>query len=192
MSKINRLVIGLTGGIATGKSSALAEFKRRGAAVVSSDDLAHRCLTPGHPVARRVSRHFGTLDRKKIGKVVFNNPRERRWLERQIHPEVIRQLKTFIRKHRGLVVLDIPLLFEARLERLVDRILVITSRESQQLERMRRRDGLERTVALRRIRAQLPLAKKLARADDWIPNTGTRAALRRAVADLVKRLPYPK
>ncbi|OGR89219.1 MAG: dephospho-CoA kinase [Elusimicrobia bacterium RIFCSPLOWO2_01_FULL_59_12] len=191
-----RFVIGLTGGIATGKTTVLKEFARAGIPTLSSDALAHACLRPGHPVYRRVVRRFGRkilrdqgrICRRHLGRIVFAKPAERTWLERQIHPAVIRQLKSFIRKHRGLVALDIPLLFEARLGSLVDATLVVGSSRRSQIARMKRRDRLSDKDARQRIRSQLPLGLKMKRADYTLRNDGSRAALRSGVRALVGRL----
>ena len=191
-----RVVIGITGGIATGKTSVLREMGRLGVPTVSSDALAHACLRKGHPCYARILRHFGRgilspkaqINRKRLGRIVFGNPKERRWLERQIHPWVVRQLKSFIRKHRGLTALDIPLLFEAHLEDLVDIIIVVESPQRLQLSRLRQRDGLQRSAALQRIRAQLPMAVKKKRADYLLQNDQNPKALRRNVQRLLDRI----
>jgi dephospho-CoA kinase len=194
--KSKRFVLGITGGIATGKTSVLQELKRRGIPTISSDDLAHACLKPGHPAYRKAIQHFGRdilgprhqINRKRLGQIVFANPKERKWLERQIHPWVQRALMSFIRKYRGLTALDIPLLFEAGYQNKVDAVVVVGSSQASQLSRLKRRNGLEKRAALQRIQAQWPLSVKRKRADFVISNDGTRAQLRQAVGDLLDRL----
>jgi len=188
--------IGLTGGIATGKTTVLKEFARRGLPTISSDVLSHECLRPGHPCYRRIVKHFGKgilasdrkIDRLHLGSIVFTDARERKWLERVIHPHVIRALQAFVRKHRGPVVLDIPLLFEGKLQRLVDTTLLVTSSLNAQLDRIRKRDGLPRKMALQRIRAQMPLNQKRKIADYVIPNQGRQSELQNAVGRYLKHL----
>ena len=191
-----RFVIGITGGIATGKSTVLSEMSRRGIPTVSSDVLAHRCLNPGTPSYRRIVHHFGPgilapngqINRTILGRLVFSNPRERHWLERQTHPRVIQGLKRFIHSHRGLLALDIPLLFEAGLENLVDRILVVSSRQKNQIRRQTRRTHLSVAEAKRRIQSQQSLSYKRKHADYVIVNDGSRRALHRQISRVLTAL----
>jgi dephospho-CoA kinase len=193
---MKHLVIGITGGIATGKSSVLRELARRGIPTVSSDSLAHACLLRGHPCYRRVVAHFGRdilksdrqIDRRRLGAIVFSKSKERKWLEKQIHPHVVRGLRLFIRKHPGMSALDIPLLFEARLEKLVDRVVVVWSSKTAQLARMQRRDKLPKAAALQRMRAQMPLSTKKKRADFVLANRGSLKDLGRQVGRLLDQL----
>jgi dephospho-CoA kinase len=198
--KALRIVLGITGGIATGKSAVLQEFKSRGIPTLSSDELAHQCLKKGHPAYFKVLRRFGRailgsrleIDRKRLGAIIFSKPAERKWLERQIHPWVIRRLRSFIRKKRGVVALDIPLLYEAKLEGLVDAVVVVWCPEKLQLARLEKRDGLSTEEALRRIRAQLPLSLKKKRADYVITNDQTLLTLRRQVDALLAAVQRPR
>src|SRR5262249_31071716 len=107
-------------------------------------------------------------------------------LEQQIHPVVVRELKHFIRRHKGIIALDIPLLYEAKLENLVDKVVVVSVSKNQQIARLQRRNGLSRSEALQRIGAQMPLSIKTRRADTVIRNGGTRSQLRRLVERLYK------
>jgi dephospho-CoA kinase len=191
-----RIVIGLTGGIATGKSAVLNELRRRGIPAISADTLAHQCLHHGHSTYRRIVRHFGAeilndkkaIDRKRLGQIIFASSVKRRWLEKQIHPWVIQQLRLFIRKHPGLTALDIPLLFEAHLENLVDVTVVVSCSFATQVRRVMRRNGLSRSFALQRIRSQMPLSLKRKRADYVISNNGSLKDLKRLVGRLVTHI----
>jgi dephospho-CoA kinase len=194
MSK--RFVIGVTGGIATGKSSVLQELKRQGIPTLAADDLAHACLRPGHPAYRQVVRHFGPeilgpgrqIDRKRLGAIVFAKPRERHWLENQIHPWVLRAVIAFIRKHPGMTALDIPLLYEAGYQKKMDVVVVVVSSLKAQLARLKRRNSLDKASALLRIRAQMPLAAKRKRADFVIRNDSSLSSLRRQVHAVLQQI----
>jgi dephospho-CoA kinase len=191
-----RLVIGLTGGLASGKSTVLQELARRGIQTVSADRLAHECLKKGHPTYRRIVEHFGPgilnlsgqINRETLGAIVFAHPAERKRLERWIHPYVKMALKQWIAQHEGLLVLDIPLLFEAHMQSLVDMIVVVSSSQVLQRRRMVRRDGLTPREATRRIHAQMPLARKRAQADYVVRNDGSLQRLRRHAARLASML----
>lgn len=187
---MNRFVLGITGGLASGKSTVLKILKRHGVQTISADDLAHACLRPGTDSYRAIVQRFGRpillnngeIDRLKLAEIVFRSMTQRRALERVIHPPVIKGLKEYIGRHRGLVALDIPLLFEKRLTRLVDRTWVVYGTRSQQIRRYIRRTGLSRTEALRRIRAQMPLDRKVQLADTVLINTSSIVNLEKKVA----------
>ena len=163
----------------------LQQLKRHGIPTISSDELAHNCLRKGHPCYVSVLRRFGRqilgaglqIDRSRLAKIVFSKPSERRRLEQQIHPWVIRGLKSFIRKHRGMIALDIPLLYETRLEKLVDAVVVVSAPRAAQVSRLKRRNHLDAGASLQRIRAQWPLAAKIKRADYVLSNNGRLSSL---------------
>jgi len=194
--KTKRLILGITGGIASGKSTVMRALARAGIPTVSSDVLAHQAIFKATSVHRRILRRYGRgilrssgqISRRTLGHIVFRDPAERRWLERQVHPVVIRTLKQFIRAHHGIVALDIPLLFEARLQNLVDKVIVVYSSRELQIKRLRRRDGLSRQNALQRIAAQIPLGAKRRHADIVLDNRGTPPALRSQIRRLLKDL----
>lgn len=183
------LVLDITGGIACGKSSVLRHLSRCGAATISADTLAHSCINKGTPAYRKIVRHFGAavltarkdIDRSKLGEIVFTKRNERVWLERVVHPCVVAALKRFIRRHHGVLALDIPLLYEAGLRDLVDVVVVVSSTRQQQLKRLMSRSFLTRRQALLRIRSQLPLSFKRRAADYVIDNTRDRESLAQEV-----------
>jgi len=194
---MKRLILGITGGIASGKTTVMRILAGRGIPTISSDDLAHACIRRPRPAYRAILRRFGRgvrgrngqISRKKLGEIVFAKPNERKALERIVHPCVIKGLKKFVgRHHKGVVALDIPLLFESRLQGLVDKTVVVYCTRSQQITRLRRRTGLSRGQALQRIRAQMPLAQKRRKADIVILNTGDRTALIRVLIKSLQRL----
>jgi dephospho-CoA kinase len=194
MPKVKNLILGITGGIASGKTTAMRMLSARGVSGISSDDLAHACIRRGRPAYRAIVRCFGKgvrspngqINRGRLGEIVFSDPKKRKALERIVHPCVIRGLKAFIeRHHKGVVALDIPLLFESKLQNLVDKTVVIYCTRAQQIARLRKRTGLSRAQAWTRLRAQMPLGRKRRKADRVLQNTRTRAYLRRQIDSLV-------
>ncbi len=189
-------VLGITGGIASGKTTVMRMLARHGIPGISSDDLAHQCIRRGQPAYRAILARFGRgilgqagqIDRKKLGKIVFSEPAKRQVLERIVHPCVIRGLRHFIRGHDGLIALDIPLLFEAHLTRLVNRSVVVYCTRKQQILRLMKRDHCSRTAALVRLRAQMPLSGKRGKADVRIDNTRGTSMLKAQVRLLLKSL----
>ncbi|WP_448527275.1 dephospho-CoA kinase [Parathermosynechococcus lividus] len=181
------LRIGLTGGIACGKSVVAAYLKERyHVPVVDADQLAREAVAIGTPAYDAVVERYGAeicrgdgqLDRPRLGHIIFADPQERYWLEEQIHPWVVEQMQQAIQTcHHPQILLVIPLLFEAHLECLVDQIWVVAVDTATQLARLQQRDGLSTEAAQQRLAAQLPLATKITQADHVIWNTGTLAEL---------------
>jgi len=182
-----KFVLGITGGIASGKSTVMKMLADAGIPTVCSDALAHDCIRAGKPAYRAICRSFGVailgrnaeIDRKALGRLVFADEAARRRLEKFVHPCVVRSLRKFIRERSGVIALDIPLLYEAGLDVLVDAVVVVGASRAEQIRRLRRRDGLSRPEALQRLAAQLPLSEKRRRADFTLENSGTLAQLRR-------------
>jgi dephospho-CoA kinase len=186
--------IGLTGGIATGKSTVgqlLAE--RFGLPLLDADLYARGALAPGTPGARAVLARYGeavaagagdAIDRAALGRVVFADPLERRWLEQLVHPLVRQRFEAELERlaHAPEVVLMIPLLFEAGLESLCSEVWLVTCSPETQLQRLIGRDGLPEHEARARIAAQWPLARKQALADRLIHNDGDPEALEQQLA----------
>ena len=183
-------LIGLTGGVATGKSLAARLFAQRGATILSADTVAHRLTAPGMPLVHEIGNelgsrftHDGVLNRSALGEYVFNDPDARRKLESIIHPHVMRELRRRIRALRNrktppeVVVVEVPLLFEVGMEDWFDEVVTVISSEDDQISRMRDRDGLDESAARARVRAQMPLEEKAARADHVIVNSGPVADL---------------
>ncbi|ACL69247.1 dephospho-CoA kinase [Halothermothrix orenii] len=186
------MIIGLTGGIASGKSTVSNILKELGACIIDADRIAHKILKKGQPGWRGVVGYFGTdiiddkgeIDRKKLGKLVFNKPEERKKLEKITHPIIISQIKDEIvslKNKCNLIILDAPLLFEANLDRLVDRVWVVYVDRDIQLRRLQERDGLSREEAILRIETQMPLKEKARLADIVIDNNGSIKKLKKQV-----------
>lgn len=188
--------IGLTGGIASGKTTVSRMLTELGARVIDADVLAREAVAPGSPGLRQVVDAFGaemlrsdgTLDRKRLGALVFRDAQARQRLNAIVHPIVRRRMQEEIDRAQaaGLraVVLDIPLLFESGLDGICDRVWVVYVDPQTQLERLMQRDGLSEAEARLRLEAQLPVEEKARRADAVIDNTRDATATRRQVAKL--------
>lgn len=180
------LRIGLTGGIACGKSTVAASLVRRGVPVLDADDVYHRLLREDAEMLQELRQAFGdgcfqpdgSLDRKALGAIVFRHPESLKRLGEITHPRVREALVTWMQERAGdqppppRMVVVIPLLFENGLEVLFDRTWVVSVPESVQLERLRQRDGFDEAEARRRIASQMPLSEKRRRADQVIENQG--------------------
>ncbi|MGV2622370.1 UNVERIFIED_CONTAM: dephospho-CoA kinase [Halobacillus marinus] len=179
------VVIGLTGSIASGKSTISAMFKELGIPVVDADVISRKVVEPGEAAYTRIVEAFGsdilledrTIDRKKLGGVVFSNEEKRKELNGIVHPEVrkemVRQRECYKEEGHRAVVLDIPLLFESKLTVYVEKTLVVYVEEETQLRRLMERDQSTSEDAEARIASQIPVKKKAALADAVIDNNGS-------------------
>lgn len=187
------LIIGLTGGIGSGKSTAARYFAELGVPVVDADRIARELVEPGRPALDEIVQAFGTgildargrLRRDTLRHIVFAEPRRRKALEAILHPRVKEAMR------RRLAVLDgsyciavIPLLVETGQRDLVDRVLVIDVPKPLQIERVRHRDGMSNDEISAIIQSQAGAQDRLAAADDVISNTGDVEDLKRVVRDL--------
>ncbi len=195
-------IIGLTGGIGTGKSTVSNYLTERHLPVFDADIYARVAVQPGSAILSQIAARYGgsillpdgSLNRQRLGEIVFNNPDERSWLEQQIHPYVRQRLENdlnSISQPDATVVMVIPLLFEARMTDLVNEIWVVYCSPTQQLERLIERDRLNLAQAEARINSQMPLQEKCDRADVVLYNTSTLPALLKQV-DLALKLPASK
>jgi len=190
--------IGLTGGIASGKSSAGKLLQEKhGLAVLDADRYARDALAPGTTASQAVLNRYGQklfcgdqLDRKALGEIVFNNPIERLWLEQLVHPIVQQMMDQEVIRlaEARTIVLMIPLLFEAGLESRCTEIWLVDCGEKQQLERLIARDNCTNQQALARINAQWPLARKRLLADRVINNRNGSGELEIEVAVALNHL----
>lgn len=179
------MIIGLTGSIASGKSTVSKMLAELGYPVVDADLVARQVVEPGTETLKKIEAIFGsgvilpdgTLDRPKLGQIIFSDPASRQQLNAVIHPairkEILRQRDDFLAQGHQTVVLDIPLLFESKLLNFAEKILVVSVREETQLKRLMDRNGLTEQEAQKRIGSQLPMAVKEAGADAVIFNDGT-------------------
>jgi dephospho-CoA kinase len=195
------ILVGLTGGVATGKSTVAKMFKQCGAVVIDADELAREVVKPGKPAWREIVALFGktvlnqdrSLNRQVLGNIVFRNPNKRRQLEQIIHPRVAREQARLTRQAArtdpaAVVIYDVPLLFEAGIDKRVDKAIVVTVDRKTQISRLKKRNGLSQAEAIRRINSQMPLAKKIQRADHVLDGTLPRSSLRQKVGNLLQEL----
>jgi len=183
-------IIGLTGGIGCGKTTVsdyLASAYQL--PVLDADIYAREAVELGSPVLSKIAERYagiqlpdGTLNRKRLGEIVFSNPIERQWLEQQIHPYVRSRFESELnRLVAPTIVLVIPLLIEARMTDLVTEIWVVSCSPEQQLHRLIERDRLSLEHAQARLNSQLPIEEKVARADVVLDNSSTQEALLKQV-----------
>ncbi|MFH1618577.1 MAG: dephospho-CoA kinase [bacterium] len=181
-----RFIVGLTGGVACGKSTVLKIFGRLGARTICSDTLAGQALEKGKPAYMAAVKKFGAgilgkdgaLNRSALAAEVFTSPASRRWLENIVHPQVLRSISGMIKKSGpGIIAVDAPLLFEAGLEGFFDLTVTVCADKKDRMKRALAR-GWSRKDMLARIKAQWPQARKAAAADTVIDNTGSMRQLR--------------
>lgn len=185
------LVVGLTGGIGSGKSSALREFKKRGCRILDLDAVAREQARKGGPAYAAVVKAFGksildpagNIDRKALGRLVFSKPAQRRKLEAVTHPPILQEMSRTARNAKGVLVVDVPLLFEKGLEDRFDVTIAVTAPLETRVARVSRRDGLPAAQVRARARAQISDARRERLADVVLTNDRTPAAFRRAVAE---------
>ena len=195
------ILVGLTGGVATGKSTVAKMFQQCGAVVIDADELAREVVKPGKPAWREIVALFGktmlnqdrSLNRQALGNIVFHNLKKRRQLEHIIHPRVAREqarlTKQAARKDpHAVVIYDVPLLFEAGIDTRMEKTIVVTADRETQITRLRKRNGLSRAESIRRIRTQMALSKKVRLADIVIDGTLPRRDVMKAVRGIFLRL----
>ncbi|MYL20009.1 dephospho-CoA kinase [Halobacillus litoralis] len=193
------LVIGLTGSIASGKSTVSRMFDEWEIPVIDADQISRDVVRPGEPAYEDIVHVFGkdvlfedgTLDRKKLGKVIFSSKERRKELNDIVHPrvreEMISRRESYKEEDYKAVVLDIPLLFESDLTDYVERILVVAVDEETQLQRLMERDGSSREDARERIASQIPVSRKAEMADAVIDNNGTEEESFHQLRDILHR-----
>lgn len=179
------MIIGLTGSIASGKSTISSMLKEKGFPIIDADLVARLVVEPGTPTLKEVERVFGqavmnedgTLNRDALGQLIFHEPAKRKQLNDLMHPairaEMLRQRDELVNSGHQHIIMDIPLLFESRLQHFVEKILVVSVTEEMQLERLMVRNSLSQEEAKARIHSQLPVSEKEKGADAVIYNNGT-------------------
>lgn len=179
------MIIGLTGGIASGKSTVSRMLKNLGAVIIDADKIARQVVEPDQPAWNKIKERFGggvflengELDRPALGSVIFNNAEARTDLNSIVHPEIRKRMEEekqeALKKGVRWIVLDIPLLFESELEYMVEKILVVYVSEEIQKTRLVERDQIDDTLALQKMRSQIPIEQKKNKGHAFIDNSGT-------------------
>ncbi len=195
------IVVGLTGGIASGKSTVAEILRKAGAVIIDADRIARQVVAPGLPAWQEIRDFFGdgilqpdgSIDRAALGTIVFNDAESRRRLESIVHPrvgaEIAVQMQQAVRERPDAVlIMDIPLLFETNRTQGLAEIIVVFTPKPVQRRRLMARDHLSREAAEARIRAQMPMAEKVRRATVTIDNSGSPAETERQTLAVFQRL----
>lgn len=192
-----RIILGITGGFGSGKSTVAKMFKAKDTEIIDADRIAHQLIRPVSWTYKKIVDIFGqnilkknkTIDRYKLAGIVFNNKKALKQLNKIIHPPIIRIIKNKIRKARSkLIVLDAPLLIEAGLANLVDKLIVVKASRKKQIERIFRKTHLKKIDILKRIRCQIPLEKKVRWADFVIDNSKILKETQKQIQQIRRRL----
>lgn len=194
-------VIGVTGSFGMGKTTVAGFFKDLGAVVLDADEIAHKALLPKSAACKKILKIFGNailnkhkeIDRESLGKLVFKDESLLRKLCRIIHPVVIKDIKIQIKRIKektsdAVVVLDVPLLIEADLINLVDKLIVVKTNKKIQISRCRKKTGLDEKEILARIKAQMPLREKIRFSDFIIDNNRTKSQTKREVKKIWEKI----
>lgn len=198
------MIIGLTGSIATGKSTVSRMLKEKGYPIVDADEISRQVVEPGSIVLEKIADEFGKeiidqnggLNREKLGSLIFNDQLEREKLNAIMHPavrkEMLRQKESWLDKGFDTIIMDIPLLFESKLQSYVEKIIVVSASPSIQRERLMARNNLSGEEADARINSQLPISEKEKGADAVINNNDSLEETERQLdAILEKWLVFP-
>ena len=199
------LIVGLTGGIVSGKSTVALMFKDLGAKIVDADKLGHSVILPHKPAWEKIVKIFGkdilqndlTIDREKLGKIVFANQSLLKKLNDITHPEItkiikkeIDSLKNKTYKQKKILIIDAALIYEAKIDRLMDKIIVVYIDEDEQIKRLIKRNNLSKDEALQRIKSQMPMKEKVKMADYVIDNSNSLDKTKKQVEKIWKNLVF--
>jgi dephospho-CoA kinase len=197
------LIIGLTGGIVSGKSTVARMFKDLGANIVDADKLGHKVILPQGAAWKRIIKIFGkdilqkdqTINREKLGKIVFANQNLLKKLNKITHPEIIKLIKKEIslakdnsKEEKKILIIDAALIYETKIDRLMDKIIVVYLDEEEQLKRLIKRNNLSEKEALQKIKSQIPLKEKIEIADYVIDNNDSLDKTREQVEKIWENL----
>jgi len=195
------IVAGLTGGIATGKSTVSNFLSDAGARIIDADRIAREVVMQGTPAYDEIRAYFGDtilmpngdIDRERLGDIIFNDSDKKKRLDAIVHPRVFERSKARIaeiaaKEPDAVVILDIPLLMEADMDRDLAAVIVVYVPEALQLQRLMARDGIDEKAARARIRSQMPIEEKRKRATCVIDNSGSRAACRQQAIEILDLL----
>ncbi len=197
------LIIGLTGGIVGGKSTAASMFKDFGAKIVDVDKIGHSVILPHRPAWKKIIRLFGkdflrndlTIDRGKLSKIVFTNQTLLKKLNEITHPEIIKVIKKEINlaknktyNQQKILIIDAALIYEAKMDRLMDKIIVVYINEDVQTKRLIKRNDLSKEEALQRIKSQMSIKEKIKMADYLIDNSSSLCKTKKQVEKIWQEL----
>jgi len=195
------LIVGLTGGVASGKTAVSRVLKEEGAYIIDADQIARELVKPRKPAWKEIIRAFGqeilqedgSIHRKKLAGKVFADAKQRKLLNQMLHPRIRKEMDRRVkeigqRDPEAIVVIDAPLLVELGNHRRMDKLIVVTSTRTQQLERLKDRDGANRGEALKIVSSQMPLEEKLKFADFVIRNEGSLEEMKRKAREVFKEL----
>ena len=195
------IFVGLTGVIASGKTAVSECFKRLGAHLIDADELAHQVIAPGTDAWSAIQDTFGseilksdqTVDRRKLGEIVFNDPEKRKRLNAIVHPHVFMEEERLRKKimendPKAVIIFDAALLIETGFHESVDKVIVVTVDRRTQLKRLMERDGLSRTESVKRIASQFPSSVKKRCADYVINGSQSLEVIERKVAQIYRDL----
>ena len=194
------LIVGLTGGISSGKSTVASLFKERGIVVLDSDEIVKELQKPNSELLLQISETFGphlidqagNLNRKALGNLIFHDEEAKEKLNQLIHPRVKEKLEEGIRyakqNDEELIILDIPLLYESQFDSLVDLTIVVYVPKGIQITRLMQRDEIDENYALSKIKSQLSLEEKKEKADLIIDNSGTFEQLKLRFEEILNEL----
>jgi dephospho-CoA kinase len=195
------LIVGLTGGVASGKTAVSQILREEGACLIDADQIARELVQPHMPMRNELIKVFGkeilqedgSIDRKRLAAKVFSDPEQRNLLNQILHPRIKAEMNKRVkeigqRDPNAIVVIDAALLVELGDHREMDEVIVVTSTEKQQIERMKKRDGVDQEEAQKILSSQMPLDEKIKVADFVIRNEGSFEETRRRVKEVFQEL----
>ncbi|MGO8989382.1 MAG: dephospho-CoA kinase [bacterium] len=195
------LIVGLTGGVASGKTAVSQVLREEGAYIIDADQIARELVQPHKPAWNEIIRAFGkeilqedrSVDRKELADKIFADPEQRKVLNQILHPrikeEIARRAREIGQKNpEAIVVIDAPLLVELGMHHNVDRLIVVTSTQTQQMERLKKRDGRSPEEALRLLSSQMPVEEKEKLADFVVRNEGSLEEMKKRAKEVFKEL----
>ena len=194
------LIVGLTGGIVGGKSTVASMFRDLGAKIIDADKLGHSVIFPNKPAWKKIVKIFGkdilqndlTINREKLGKIVFTNQTFLKKLNEVTHPEITKMIKKEIdsatNNQEKVLIIDAALIYEAKIDRLMDKIIVVYIDKDEQIKRLIKRNNFSRDEALQRVRSQIPMKEKAKMADYVIDNSNSLSKTREQVEKIWQSL----
>jgi dephospho-CoA kinase len=199
--KDNPIHLGITGGIASGKTTVCQMFEQLGAPLIDFDVLSREAVEPGKPAWKDIAAYFGrkviladkSLDRKRLSEIVFCDEEKRKRLEGFIHPRILEDYAGLVNDYSAndpniIIQAAVPLLFEVNLQYLFHKILLVYIPEEMQIERLIKRDAISRETAMNILKSQWPIEEKKDHSDFIVDNSGTMEATRRQVEEIWKKL----